>query len=195
MRKLLVSLMVLSLVPALAGAAVTNPDGFEGYALTTQWSPTVIGEGWAFDEEGHELTDGNSVEIVDGSLAGNTTQVLKINSSVNLANVQGFWSANVPDAAVPVTEYGVEFTATEIGFGSEFRLGFLRESAAGEVSSLVVVGYGSWWGGGPGLPWAELYGADYDEEGARTWDREQILGLNGEFDPDGTPTFEPANGV
>ena len=90
MRKLLVSLMVLSLVPALAGAAVTNPDGFEGYALTTQWSPTVIGEGWYFDEEGHALTEGNSVEIAVSSVSPNTTQVLKINSSVNLANVEGW---------------------------------------------------------------------------------------------------------
>ena len=46
MRKVFISLMVLSFVPALAGAGVTSPDGFETYADTTSWSPTQIGDGW-----------------------------------------------------------------------------------------------------------------------------------------------------
>ncbi|HDY65104.1 MAG TPA: hypothetical protein ENH84_02580, partial [Phycisphaerae bacterium] len=50
MRKVLVSLMVLSLVPTLAGAAVTSPDGFEGYALTTNWTPTEPVEGWVISD-------------------------------------------------------------------------------------------------------------------------------------------------
>ncbi len=46
LRKMIVSLMVLSLLPALATAGLTNPEGFEGYADTTSWAPTEAGEGW-----------------------------------------------------------------------------------------------------------------------------------------------------
>ena len=46
MRKVMVSLMVLSLVPAIAMAVVTNPEGFETYDDTTDWLPTYAIEGW-----------------------------------------------------------------------------------------------------------------------------------------------------
>ena len=157
MRKLLVSLIVLSLVPALVGAAVTNPDGFEGYALTTDWIPTEAGEGWLrFGELGDPQT-GSSIQIIDGTLAGNTTQVIEINTNNGYGepgtgeNLTAEWQASVPDSAVPLTKYGMEFSATGILFGSEYRNLIVRRSLAGETGSLIIVGYGSWWGGGPGV--------------------------------------------
>ena len=156
MRKVLVSLMLLSLVPALAGAAVTNPEGFEGYALTTSWNPTVAGEGWEVYGETGPPAEGNSVHIATGSLAGNTTQVLKVDSSANGENLSAVWHASVADAAVPITRTSFEMSPTEILFGSEYRFGAMRLGTDatwnGYYTWALFVGYGSWWGDGPGLP-------------------------------------------
>ncbi len=200
MRKVLVSLMVLSFLPALATAAVTNPDDFEGYALTTDWIPTVIGEGWLRYGELGDPQTGSSVGIITGTLAGNTTQVLELNTNNGYEepgsgeNLTGEWNMSVPDSAVPVTQYSMEFAATGFLFGSEYRNLIARKSLAGETGVLIEIGYGNWWGGGMGIPEANLLAADYDAEGNRTWDIEAILGVNGEFDPD-TGTFVPGNEV
>ena len=198
MKKVLVSLMLLSLLPALAGAAVTNPEGFESYSLTTAWDPTVIGEGWITHRNGGPINEGNSVSIIAGSLPGNTTQVMQIDSMVDASNVTGDWYQSVPDAAVAVTQISMEFAATQLWNGQN-RMSIARKSSVGVVSSLIELGYGAWWGGGPGTPWAGLLAADYDEEGARTWDTENILGVYGEFDPDnlepGAGYYVPENGL
>ena len=187
MRKVLVSLMVLALVPALAGAAVTNPEGFEGYALTTSWGPwDETGpqpDGWArFGELGDgdpTPAEDNAMGIAVSSVAPNTTQVLKIDTSGNGENLVAQWYASVPDAAVAVTEYSAEFTATDVLFGSEFRASFGRWTAATEELeeeevAIFELGYGVWWGGGPGLPASTVYAAEYDEEGNKTWNTENI---------------------
>ena len=67
--------MVLSLVPPLATAGITNPDGFD-YALTDTWTPTQIGEGWV----NNEPAPGNYHEIVMGS-NGNDTPVYRGDST------------------------------------------------------------------------------------------------------------------
>ena len=45
------SLAIVVVLTATSLAAVTNPDGFEGYALTTDWNPTEAGEGWTVAAE------------------------------------------------------------------------------------------------------------------------------------------------
>ena len=195
MRKVLFSLMVLSLVPALAGAAISNPDGFEGYALTTDWIPTVIGEGWIRYGETGDPAEGNSVEIADGSLAGNTTQVLKMDSGTNGENLAYEWYANVADADVPLTKTSFDFAATEILFGSEYRLNVARVGIGtwpGYASWSIMVAYGSWWGGGPGIPYAKLQTWDHNEPGdIAVFNNEDILGAFDEI----TGDFEPGNEV
>ncbi len=129
MRKILISLMILSLVPALATGGVTNPEGFEGYALTDTWNPTVIGEGWLrFGENGYPAT-GNSVEIAVGSEPENTTQVLKIDSTGNGENLSAAWYQNVADAdAGAVTTTTFKFMP-DIGWGNtEYRMFATRQS-------------------------------------------------------------------
>ena len=131
MRKALVSLMVLSLAPALAGAGVTNPDGFEGYALTSQWTPTEIGNGWTTGAEGPEgVNPGNHNDIVMGS-NGNDTQVYRGDSSNRDGepfppahpgeNIYAYWYQSTPDAAVSVTTTSWDWCCTSNFNGSEFR--------------------------------------------------------------------------
>ncbi len=206
MRKVLVALMVLLFVPALAGAAVTNPEGFEGYALTTAWDPSKAVEGWTYDEEGHAITEGNSIEIADGSF-GNATQVLKVDSSVNLANLKAYWHYSIPDASNPMTYTSVDFSPTEVGFVSEHRLSFGRHSAIADGPPPdgwggfrpwgITIGWGNWWGGGAGLPSASLSTfestqfPDGPPYGSQVMNSEAILGVNGEFDPNGAATYIP----
>ena len=186
MKRTIVLLSAVLLVSAVATAGLTNPDGFEGYALTTQWAPTQVGEGWTVNEEGGPIDPGHHVAIIDGTLAANTTQVMEINSSVDGGNVTGFWYASIPDAATPVTSYGADHAPTQFLFGSEYRSAIARRSLAGETLTLIEIGYGNWWGGGAGLPSVTLLAADYDDEGARTWATEAVPGIDG---------FEPGNGV
>ena len=136
MRKVLVSLMVLSLVPALATAGVTNPDGFESYALTTAWTPTEIGDGWV----NNEPAPGNYHEIIMGTLPENTTQVYRGDSSNrdNLSlppawpgqNIHAEWRQSTPDAAVPVTTTSFDWAWTGSWNGTLFRLMISRYEGA-----------------------------------------------------------------
>ena len=131
MRKVLISLMVLSLIPALAGAGITNPEGFESYALTDAWDPTVIGEGWIryglLADGDPTPAPGNSVEIAVGSEAANTTQVLKIDTTGNGENLTAEWFQSVADAdAGPVTTTTFQFMPI-IGHGNtEYRMSISR---------------------------------------------------------------------
>ncbi len=124
MRKVLVSLMVLSLVPALVTAA-TNPEGFEGYALTTDWG---TGEnGWTIGKM-YDVEGGQLASIVDDG--GN--QILDINSQGGYGMV-GFpmWDADGPaDAAFAVTKSGFDFKPLGGSMGSEFVAKFARHSDA-----------------------------------------------------------------
>ena len=177
MKMEIVLLSAVLLMSAVATAGVTNPDGFEDYALTTAWDPTEAVEGWTVSV----ANAANSVSIIAGSLPGNTTQVMQIDSMVDAGNVTGNWYASIPDAAGPVTRYSMEVAATSLWNG-QHRLSVARKSSAGSVSSLIEVGYGVWWGGGAGLPAATFLAADYDDGGARTWHTEAIPGLAG-FEP------------
>ncbi|KKL20935.1 hypothetical protein LCGC14_2450500, partial [marine sediment metagenome] len=141
--------MILSLVPALATGGVTNPEGFEGYALTDTWNPTVIGEGWLrFGENGYPAT-GNSVEIAVGSEPENTTQVLKIDSTGNGENLSALWYQSIADAdAGPVTTTTFQFMPI-IGHGNtEYRMSISRGTGfSGAYSWSVLIGRGgaNWW--------------------------------------------------
>ena len=157
MRKVLISLMVLSLIPALAGAGASNPEGFEGYALTTVWDPTVIGEGWIRYGEDDPLIPGrdpepastNTVNIAVGSEPANTTQVLKLDSTGNGENLSAIWYQSVADAdAGPVTTTTFQFMPI-IGHGNtEYRMSISRGTGyPGAYSWEVLIGLGvtNWW--------------------------------------------------
>ncbi len=123
MRKVLVSLMVLSLLPALAAAVVTNPEGFEGYALTTDWQPTLAVEGWEFNKM-HGVEGGQLASIVDDG----GTQILDINSQGGYG-MSGFpmWDADGPaDADFAVTKSGFDIKPLSGSMGSEFVAEFTR---------------------------------------------------------------------
>ena len=183
MKKVLVSLMVLSLVPALAGAVVTQPEGFEGYTLTTAWAPTVIGEGWTTTGEGGSVAEGNYHEIITGTLPENTTQVYRADSSnrdnVTMPpahpgeNITARWYQTTPDAAVPVTTTSFDWAWTDSWYGSEFRLMIGRAED----------GYNTW-------------GITFDERGSN---HTSELNANNGIDVVGNPTYHstpiPADGI
>ncbi len=145
MRKTLISLFMLSLVPALAAAGVTNPEGFEGYALTTAWAPTAGVEGWTVAGEpypGGTANEGNYFEIITGTLPENTTQVYRGDSSNRDGvttppahdgeNIDAFWHQSTPDSANPVTTTSFDWAWTSSWYGSEFRLMIMRYEMDGE---------------------------------------------------------------
>ncbi len=123
MRKVLVSLMVLSLVPALATAAVTNPEGFEGYALTTDWNPTLAVEGWNIVKM-YGVDDGQLASIVDDG----GTQILDINSQGGYGMVGSpMWDADgPPDSAAAVTKSGFDIKPISHSMGNQFVAKFAR---------------------------------------------------------------------
>ena len=124
MKRIVVILFIMLLAPALAIAGVANPEGFEGYALTTAWNPTVDGEGWTITDE---WSAGSYAEIKPGSLAENTSQIMVTNHSVGEAwGVKSSWFANIPDAAVLVTKTSWEFTSKNWFFGSEYQMRMAR---------------------------------------------------------------------
>ncbi len=174
MRQGLVSLVVLSLLPALAGAAVTNPEGFEGYALTTNWQPTFPGEGWGnLDCEGSPVprpVTGEHFEIRTGT-NGNDTQVLYA-ESIPGKNLNIDWNANIPDSAGGVTTTSYEFQPTALVGSTEYRSNWWRLSSeadghwGGFSTWSLYVGYGSAWGWGQpgtGLARVELTTLSYLE--------------------------------
>ena len=115
MRKVLVSLMVLSLVPTLAAAAVTNPEGFETYALTTDWQPIQAVDGWETDflwrGEVFDVPDGNLPwwgEIRVSEVAPNTSQVQSVTPrkewpKYGQGGLVSTWYQSFPDSGGPIT--------------------------------------------------------------------------------------------
>ena len=207
MRQVLIALMVLSLVPALAGAGVTNPDGFEGYALTDAWKPFIGADGWwCYGETSQQGTAGHSFEIVAGSLPANTSQVVKVDSSLNAAeNMSLTWYENISDVdGGAVTKTSFEFTAIAPWNGEtiqggnidglpDYRLSTSRHAGVYWAYSWnIVVGWGDWWGGGEGVPSATFNTYDFNDVAyagdvppQKIW-TETIPGME---------AFEPGNGV
>ena len=115
MRKVIVSLIVLSLLPALATAAVTNPEGFETYALTTDWQPTQAVDGWETDilwrGEVADVPDGNLpwwAEIKVSEVAPNTSQVQSVTPrkewpKYGQGGLVSTWYQSFPDSGGPIT--------------------------------------------------------------------------------------------
>ncbi len=136
MKRTIVLLSAVLLASTLAGAGVTNPEGFEGYALTTTWTPTEIGEGWV----NNEPAPGNYHEIIMGTLPENTTQVYRGDSTNrdneptppghHGQNIHSEWRQSTPDAAVPVTTTSCDWAWTGSWYGSEFRLMIQRFETA-----------------------------------------------------------------
>ena len=106
--------MVLSLVPAIAMAVVTNPEGFETYADTTDWIPTHAGDGWTIDE----YTPGGFQEPAAGVAeigsaysgygeAGKGLQLTYIRTAVN-----AHWYTTLDTATTPLQTLTVDFQNT-----------------------------------------------------------------------------------
>ena len=175
MRKVLVSLIVLSLLPALAAAAVTNPEGFEDYTLTTDWSPTTAGEGWKFDRM---YGAGAAVASIVADGGG---KVLEIDSAAAEGAEYGFegtpmWDCDgVPDADYAVTKSGFDIKPIGGANGSEFVAKFLRHSEADlwyHGTWQVGIRVGHW--SGFGEPYGPIVeGTDWDAAGTlvflETW--------------------------
>ena len=196
MKKTIVLLSAVLLFSAVATAATTSPEGFEGYALTTDFTyATFAGEGWNnFNTEGNPNypgPNGETVQIVNGS-AGNATQVLQVDSPVGLNLHVDYNGLNIPDSAGPLTKTSVDFNGQFL-FGSEFRIYMARNTDAaqavwgGNRTWGIVIGYGNWWGGGAGIPKASL---SVLESSNPEDPYDAVLG-GGEFDSTG---FEPGTG-
>ena len=204
MRQVLISLMVLSLLPALAGAGVTNPDGFEGYALTDAWKPFIGADGWwCYGEQSQQGAAGNSFEIVAGSLPANTSQVVKVSSPATefpgqeppyAENLSLTWYQSIADVdGGPVTTTSFEFTSLAAWNETEYRMSTTRHAGVYYYYSWhILVSWGEIWGGGVGVPAAtfntydlplDYTGNPYDED---KYHRETIPGMG---------TFAPGDGV
>ena len=127
MKSTIILLSAMLLVPSLATAGVTNPEGFEGYALTNDWQPTLTGEGWQFTHI-HDVS-GAVAKIVSDGAGG---QYLETdNSAGNWMGLDGnpMWDADGPaDADFAVTKSGFDIRPTTGTLGSEFVAKFARYS-------------------------------------------------------------------
>ena len=128
MKRTIVLLGALLLIPALATAVVVNPEGFEGYAATGDWNPTQEGEGWVCFGEKGSPAEGNSVKIIAGS-GGNSTKVLRINSSANGENLVSEWYQTISNADGDVTRNTFDWRWMGNYGAAEFRACFSRFNA------------------------------------------------------------------
>ena len=108
------------LMSVVATAGVTNPDGFEGYVLTTDWQPTLPVEGWNLDLM-YGVPGGQLASIEPG-------QFLEINFQGGYGmEGQPMWDADGPaDAATAVTTSGFDIKLLSYSFGDNFVARFDR---------------------------------------------------------------------
>lgn len=102
-------MLVLMLVlgyGSIVQAGVTNPEGFETYAVTTNWIPTQAGEGWTLWGTPQYLGDG--IQIQPGQ-SGNSTQVLQAINMKDGNNLGADWYMSIPDADAPLTTTTFDF--------------------------------------------------------------------------------------
>ena len=207
MRKVLVSLMVLSLLPALVGAAVTSPDEFEGYATTDDWQPTEAVEGWVMGDlfADHYPFDWKG-EIKTSMVDGNTSQVLATvpRTTIPADNEGGLvstWYKSLPDAAAPVTKTSWDFAPTGNVLGNQWLMHVTRlnDDSLPPAWQGPDEGNQSWQVGGV---WGWFGDHDPDHGGMAylqtltaegTWVEEPILGPNGDWGADFWQNFD-ANG-
>ena len=101
MRKVLVSLMMLSLVPAIAMAGLTNPDGFEVYTPTIDWQPNQTDHGWTVSVSAAQLGSAYSGYGLPG-------QGLTFSAPLGEAH----WYAALDTATIPLQTFTVDFQKT-----------------------------------------------------------------------------------
>ena len=166
MKRTIVLLSAVLLVSTMA-SATTNPDGFEGYALTTDWG---TGEnGWTLGKM-YGVEGGQVASIQDDG--GN--QILDINSQGGYGMVST-WDGNAPDNAAYVTTSGFDFKPIAGSMGSEFHMRMTRTDATVAASQYTwqVGARVSKWGdfSTPYSPY--MYGTSWNSTGTyvylRTW--------------------------
>ncbi len=124
MKRTIALLSAVLLISAVATAGVTNPDGFEGYALTTDWAPTLAVEGWEIGKM-YGVEGGQLASIV----ADGGGQILDINSQGGYGMMGSpMWDGGngVPDNAAYITTSGFEIKPLSGSMGSEFVAKFAR---------------------------------------------------------------------
>ncbi len=124
MKRTIVLLSAVLLMSAVA-TATTNLEGFEGYALTTDWG---TGEnGWNITKM-YGVEDSQVARIVDDG--GN--QILDLHLPNSFYGLQGYplWDGSVPDNAAYVTKSGFDFKPISGSAGSEFHMRIDRADVA-----------------------------------------------------------------
>ena len=170
MRKVLVSLMVLSLLPVIAAAAVTNPDGFEDYALTNGWNPTQGGEGWQLDRM--YGTGASVASIVSDGAGGKVLDIVTAALPPDPAEhaEYGFegspmWDADGgADSAAAVTSSGFDIKPIGPANESEFVAKFAR------YPDTEPWNHSTWEVGVRGGQWDEFGEPDGPIVGGTAWD-------------------------
>ncbi len=116
MKRTIALLSAVLLMSAVATAGVTNPEGFEGYALTTDWAPTLAVEGWEIGKM-YGIGDAVAQIVADGG-----GQVLNIDSHGGYGmSGSPIWDCDgVPDNVGYVTTSGFDFKPLSGSMDSEF---------------------------------------------------------------------------
>ena len=117
MKRTIALLSAVLLISAVATAGVTNPEGFEGYALTTDWQPTLAVEGWELNKM-YGVEGGQLASIVDDG----GDQILDINSQggYGMTGTPMWAGGGGSDASAAVTSSGFDIKPLSASMGSEF---------------------------------------------------------------------------
>ncbi len=167
MKRTIVLLSAVLLMSAVA-TATTNPDGFEGYALTTDWGTGT--NGWTIGKM-YGVEDNQVARILDDG--GN--QILDLHLPGNFYGMVSTWDGNVPDNAAYVTKSGFDIKPISGSAGSEFHARLTRADATVEVYQAtweVGIRVSKW--GDFSTPYSPyMDGASWDSTGTyvylRTW--------------------------
>ena len=133
-KKMKVTMMIVVALLIACGQAmgvVSQPDDFEGYALTNDWSPTKAVEGHEVYLAG-ALVTGDFMGISNGT-NGNSSQVLEIDNdnSGSDSNLGVDWYRSVPDAEAALVVHSMDWQMlTGPGQKSRHRIGSSRPDGA-----------------------------------------------------------------
>ncbi|KKK90639.1 hypothetical protein LCGC14_2720990, partial [marine sediment metagenome] len=133
-KKMKVTMMIVVALLIACGQAmgvVSQPDDFEGYALTNDWSPTKAVEGHEVYLAG-ALVTGEFRGISNGT-NGNTSQVLEIanDNAGSDSNLGTDWFRSVPDAEADLVVHSMDWQMLSgPGQKSRHRIGSSRPDGA-----------------------------------------------------------------
>ncbi len=110
MKKVLLAGLFVMFVCASTNAGLTNPEGFEGYAVTTDWNPSAAVDGISrHHDSGGSPND--HIEIRTGT-NGNTSQVLFVEGSEGPKNLGVDWYKSVMDSEASLVSMSYDWQVT-----------------------------------------------------------------------------------